>query len=247
MRNVRGTYPRISFMDVRGETMAASMSPEVIASRIALAIREKVIPPGAALVQEDLARRFDVSRSPVREALRILATEGVVEMTPGGGTYVRSLDRRELDELYDLRLMIEPTIAEEIVQHITRADIDALELRVNEMEAGEDVSRWMRANFDFHTRLYQAAGRPRTAEILKSLLAAVQPYSQENIDQLGGRRQADDEHRAMIAAIRAGDAAGLTELIRSHLASAKTRVGHALEISDEDADPLAPLRGSRSS
>ena len=225
--------------------MAASMSPEVIAARIALAIREKVIPPGAALVQEDLARRFDVSRSPVREALRILATEGVVEMTAGGGTFVRALDRDELDELYDLRIMIEPTIAEDIVGHITRSEIDALEKRAQEMEKVEDVSRWMRANFEFHTRLYDAANRPRTAEILRSLLAAVQPYSQENIDQLGGRGQADDEHRAMVAAIRNGDAAALADLFRSHLASAKNRVGQALGGDEEENDPLAPLRGGR--
>jgi DNA-binding GntR family transcriptional regulator len=225
--------------------MAASMSPEVIASRIALAIREKVIPPGAALVQEDLARRFDVSRSPVREALRILATEGVIEMTPGGGATVRTLDRAELDELYDLRLMIEPTIAEDIVRHITRGELAALEARAQEMEAGEDIGRWMRANFEFHTRLYDAAGRPRTAEILRGLLAAVQPYSQENIDQLGGRGQADDEHRAMIAAIRDGDAGRLSDLFRSHLTSAKDRVGHALQGIEDEPDPLAPLRGGR--
>ena len=226
--------------------MAASMSPEVIASRIALAIREKVIPPGAALVQEDLARRFDVSRSPVREALRILATEGVIEMTPGGGASVRTLDRAELDELYELRLMIEPTIAADIVRRITRGELTALEARVQEMEAGEDVGRGMRANFEFHTRLYDAAGRPRTAEILRGLLAAVQPYSQENIDHLGGRGQADEEHRDMLTAIRDGDGDRLAELFRTHLMSAKNRVAHALaDIDDEDLDPLAPLRDAR--
>ncbi|WP_058595448.1 GntR family transcriptional regulator [Microbacterium testaceum] len=225
--------------------MAASMSPEVIASRIALAIREKVIPPGAALVQEDLARRFDVSRSPVREALRILATEGVIEMTPGGGASVRTLDRDELDELYELRLLLEPTIADDIVRRISRGEITALESRVAEMESATDVGRWMRSNFEFHTRLYDAAGRPRTAEILRGLLAAVQPYSQENVDHLGGRGQADEEHREMLTAIRDGHAERLAELLRTHLVSAKNRVAHALAEGDDDLDPLAPLRGAR--
>ncbi|MFJ6651429.1 GntR family transcriptional regulator [Microbacterium sp. NPDC091313] len=224
--------------------MAASMSPETIAARIALAIREKVIPPGAALVQEDLARRFEVSRSPVREALRILATEGVVHMTAGGGTFVRRLDRAELDELYDLRLSIEPTIAESILARITRAEISALESRVAEMESTADVGRWMRANFEFHTRLYAAAGRQRTAEILRGLLSAVQPYSQENIDQLGGRAQADAEHREMLAALRDGDAPRLAELFRVHLRSAQERVAHALD-GDDEVDPLAALREAR--
>lgn len=222
--------------------MAATMSPEVIAERIAAAIREKVIAPGASLIQEDLARRFEVSRSPVREALRILATEGLVEMTPGGGASVRRLDRAELEELYDLRIKLEPTVAAQIVAHITGAELARLDELVVEMEEQQDVGRWMRANFEFHTRLHAAAGLPRTQEILRSLLAAVQPYTQENIDHLGGRGQADTEHREMIAALRGQDADRLAELFRTHLVSAKNRVAQALGAPAE-VDPLAALRG----
>lgn len=222
--------------------MAATMSPEVIAERIALAIREKVIAPGSPLIQEDLARRFEVSRSPVREALRILATEGLVEMTPGGGASVRQLDRAELEELYDLRIKIEPTIAAPIVAHVTGDELARLENLVMEMADQRDVGRWMRANFEFHARLYAASGLPRTQEILRSLLAAVQPYTQENIDHLGGRGQADGEHHEMIKALRARDADRLAELFRIHLLSAKNRVAEALGAPIE-IDPLAPLRG----
>ncbi len=223
--------------------MAAAVGPEVIAQRIALAIREKVIAPGAPLVQEDLARRFSVSRSPVREALRILATEGVIEMTPGGGARVRLLNRAELDELYDLRLLIEPTIAHDIVQRMGPDELRTLDALAGEMLSTPDVEQWMRRNFEFHTRLHAAAGRPRTAEILNGLLAAVQPYSQENIDQLGGRAQADLEHREMIEAIRGGDHESLSRLFVDHLLSAKVRVGQALAAEDLDSDPLAALRG----
>jgi DNA-binding GntR family transcriptional regulator len=223
--------------------MVATASPKIIAERIALAIREKVIAPGAPLVQEDLARRFEVSRSPIREALRILATEGVIELAPGGGASVRRLDRAELEELYDLRLMLEPTIAPLVVEHATTAVLTGLDALATEMETFDDVGRWMRSNFEFHSRLYEAADRPRTQDILRGLLSAVQPYSQENIDQLGGRGQADGEHREMIEAIREGDGERLAELFRVHLLSAKTRVAHALVEQEADIDPLAPLRG----
>jgi len=222
--------------------MAAAVGPEVIAQRIALAIREKVIAPGAPLVQEDLARRFSVSRSPVREALRILATEGVIEMTPGGGARVRLLNRAELDELYDLRLLIEPTITRDIVERMGPDQLRALESLADRMRETPDVEQWMRSNFEFHTRLHVAAGRPRTAEILEGLLAAVQPYSQENIDQLGGRAQADLEHREMIAAIRGHDHEALARLFTDHLLSAKVRVGQSLEAEERETDPLAALR-----
>ncbi|HCE5431445.1 TPA: GntR family transcriptional regulator [Legionella pneumophila] len=223
--------------------MASAMSPEVIAERIALAIREKVIQPGAPLIQEDLARRFAVSRSPVREALRILATEGLIDMTPGGGASVRRLDRAELNELYDLRILIEPTIAPAIVQNITTADLARMEMLVADMEGMSDIGQWMRANVAFHLNLYRAANLPRTAEILRSLLTAVQPYSQENIEQLGGRAPADREHRQMISAIRTGDAGTLSALFRSHLVGAKDRVGQHLMNPEIETDPLAALRG----
>lgn len=223
--------------------MVATIGPEVIAERIALAVREKVIAPGAPLIQEDLARRFAVSRSPVREALRILATEGIVEMLPGGGARVRTLNRAELDELYDLRLLIEPTIAVDIVERIGPDQLAALDALADAMRDDTEIDRWMRRNFEFHVRLHASAGRPRTADLLHGLLAAVQPYSQENIDQLGGRTQADTEHRQMVDAIRARDPERLARLFVDHLQSAKTRVGEALAAGEPEVDPLAALRG----
>jgi DNA-binding GntR family transcriptional regulator len=221
-----------------------SLSPEVIADRIALAIREKLYTPGTALVQEDLARRFEVSRSPVREALRILATEGLVTMSPGGGATVRHLGREDLEELYDLRILLEPTIAEAIVENATSRDIADLADLAERMEQSTSTTTWMRANFDFHCRLYETADRTHTQDILRSLLAAVQPYSEENVHRLGGRSQADHEHHEMIDAIRRDDADVLADLMREHLRSARSRLAtaHTASTTPED-DPLAALRG----
>lgn len=221
--------------------MVGSMSPEVIADRISLAIREKVLQPGSPLVQEDLARRFNVSRSPVREALRILATTGEVTMTPGGGATVRMLVASDLQELYDLRLMLEPTIAAPVVVGATPGDVARLRTLADGMADETDTTNWMRANVQFHEQLYALAGRPHTEGILRGLLSAVQPYSQENIERLGGRTQADSEHHRMVEAIAAGDADGFAELIRVHLASARDRVSSA-RVDARDDDPLAPLR-----
>lgn len=220
--------------------MAAAYSSLEISDRIARAIREKVFAPGTQLVQEDLARKFEVSRSPVREALRILSTEGLIEMAPGGGAYVRRLDRAELQELYDLRLLIEPTIVEAIVQHASAQDLAVLTELAEQMQYQEETVRWMRRNFEFHIRLYETARLPRTGDILKGLLTAVQPYSHENVALLGGRSQADSEHVAMVECIRREDADGLAALFREHIGSARTRVAESLSLEEED--PLGPLR-----
>jgi len=219
--------------------MAAVMTPEVIAERLGQAIREKVFAPGTALIQEDLAQRFQVSRNPVREALRILATEGLVTMTSGGGATVRQLTSGELHELYDLRILLEPTIAEPIVNGALARSVRELAVLADEMASTTDIAVWMRTNFAFHTALYSLADRPHTESILRTLLAAVQPYSFENIEVLGGKTQANREHLEMIDAIRHGDSHRLASLFVTHLQAAKERVSQQHR---DEVDPLAALR-----
>jgi DNA-binding GntR family transcriptional regulator len=220
------------------------MNPEIIAQLIAQAIREGVFAPGAALVQEDLASRFEVSRSPVREALRILAAEGVVDMPPGGGATVKRRSAEELAELYDLRIAIEPTIAGFITGSISTKTIGELREIVERMDAAVGVRDWLSANYEFHVKLFGAADRPRTAEILTSLLAAAQPYSQENVAQLGGAPSAQVQHREMIAALEERDADRLAELFVAHLMDARDRLV-AARVSGSVPDALSALRTPR--
>ena len=217
------------------------MSPEAIAELIRQAIREKVFAPGMSLVQEDLAQRFGVSRSPVREALRILGTEGLVVIQPGEGATVRRLSRADLEEIYDLRLALEPLIAPIIVAEGRGRDIALLESLAATMKSTADVDQWMRANFEFHQRMYQMTGLARTEGILSGLLSAVQPYSEENIGHLGGRQAADAEHEGMIDAIRSREADRLADLIVDHLRAARDRLASAYE-TIESPDPLRMLR-----
>lgn len=219
------------------------MSPEAIAELIRRAIREKVFTPGTPLVQEDLAQRFGVSRSPVREALRILGTEGLVVIQPGEGATVRRLSRADLEEIYDLRLALEPLIAPAVIAEARGRDIARLRSLAETMTSTDDVDHWMRANFEFHQHLYQVTGLVRTETILSGLLSAVQPYSEENIGQLGGRQAAETEHQAMIDAIGSGDAAQLASLFVDHLRAARDRLAGVYE-SVETPDPLKMLRAT---
>ncbi len=200
------------------------MAPEFIAAQIAQAIREKVFAPGAPLIQEDLAKRFNVSRNPVREALRMLAAEGLVTLIPGSGATVRKLSIEDLTELYDLRIALEPILAEAIVEEATRRVIAELRVLADTMDNTTDDTVWMRANFDFHACLYAIPERPHTEAILRSLLSSVQPYTHQNVIALGGRSKASEEHHLMIEAIAGGDGIRLAELMRDHLGSARARL-----------------------
>lgn len=200
------------------------MTPETIARLLAQAIRENEYPPGSALVQEELARRFKVSRNPVREALRILAADGLVTMVQGSGAKVRIHSRQELDELYDLRLVLEQQIAPYIVGGVTQRAISALRTLIERMQNSTDNSEWMRHNFDFHIAVYQLADRPHTVIMLRGLLSAVQPYSFENIELAGGHGDSDDAHSGMVSALEAGDAEQLSDLFTSHLERTRSRL-----------------------
>lgn len=218
------------------------MTPERIAALIGQAIREKVFAPGMPLIQEDLAKKFNVSRNPIREALKILAAEGVVSMPPGGaGATVRQLSNQDLEELYHLRLVLEPDIAPHIINGALKKHIDALRVLAQRMDDVDETSSWMRLNFEFHTMLFELADRPHTESILRGLLSSVQPYSEENIERLGGRPQASEEHHLMVQAIVDGDADRLAQLFVVHLETARERL--LASFSDEKSlDPMSSLR-----
>ncbi|MFC8845899.1 MULTISPECIES: GntR family transcriptional regulator [unclassified Micromonospora] len=196
-------------------------TPEQMAETLRRAIREKVIPPGSLLVQEDLARRFEVSRNPVREALRILASEGLVEMATGGRASVRQLTLEDLRDIYDLRITLEPTLAPAIVEEARGRDIVVLRRLSDEMAVTDTTATWLRLNYEFHLKLYDLASRPHARRVCANLLALTQPYSQENIEKLGGRQAAIQEHREMVDAVQRGDAGQLAALIHQHLTTAR--------------------------
>jgi DNA-binding GntR family transcriptional regulator len=200
------------------------MSPEEIAAALRVSIRNKTLSPGDTLVQEELAKNFGVSRNPVREALRMLVSEGLVEMTAGMGATVRMMDLDDLVELYDMRIALEPIFAQSIIEQIRRKDLDSLTKIAQNIEATSDIQKWVALNFEFHSNLYQLGATDRARDILNSLLSAVQPYTLEHIEKLGGKSQASQEHFFMIDAIGNNDSAKLGNLFVQHLSAAKARL-----------------------
>jgi DNA-binding GntR family transcriptional regulator len=197
------------------------VKPEEIATILRQAIRENTLAPGSPLVQQDLAEKFGVSRNPIREALRMLVTDGLVDMRHGDGAAVRKLSLTDLNELYDLRLQIEPHISQNLIQNVSRLDLERLNELAAKMDEELEVGEWMKFNYDFHALMFAVAGGPRRESLLLNLLNAVQPYSYENIGHLGGKVQASNDHHEMVDAIENKSAEKLSGLIRAHLQTAK--------------------------
>lgn len=200
------------------------MTPEQIAEALSQAIREQEFPPGAPLIQEELAKRFTVSRNPVREALRMLASNGLVTITQGNGATVRQLSADDLNELYDIRLALELQIAPHIIEGATARALQSLRRLIEQMEQASSTADWLRLNFSFHQMVYGLADRPHTERILNSVLSSVQPYSVQNVEQLGGRSRSDDAHTQITEAVEQRDADRLAYLFREHLESTRAKL-----------------------
>ena len=192
------------------------MRPDEIAAALRSAVRERAIPPGHAMNQDLLARQFGVSRIPLREALRTLVGEGLVIMKPGLGAVVSELEPAEVEELYGLRLQLEPPLAGDIVDRVRRRDVDELSRLVERMGAlaPEASEEWSGDNYRFNRRLYELAERRHAIRLVVQVLNLVEPYARMNAHVLGSRPRIQDVRGAMVDALREGDAERLETLIR---------------------------------
>jgi len=184
---------------------------------------------GQVLRQEELARRFNVSRVPLREALSQLEADGLIEARPRRGYAVTALDSEEIVELFELRMVIEEHAGRIAARSRTPQDIEAVELLVASMEAldprGPEFSRqWTLLNYEFHHRIIASTRRRRLTRIAGTLRSTTEPYVGMEIDLTGDAEDAAREHRELLAALRAGDADGLAELSRLHVEGTARRL-----------------------
>ena len=209
------------------------------ADELALTLEQAIvsgeIAPGTVLRQEQLSEQFAVSRTPVREALRRLAALGLVSFEPNRGVRVRTLTRDELREAFLVRAELESLATELAVPHFTEVELAqlvaaedrfaALTGELRHAAAGDGrsglVADWVRANHAFHDVIYAVAKVPLVERLAKgarfSGSAVWAPADATELDELYDANER--EHRAIIAAIRAGSAAGARALAREHVLS----------------------------
>lgn len=219
------------------------MHPEEIAVLLRRAVRRRVLRPGQTLNQDDLARRLGVSRVPVREALRTLVGEGLITMQSGMGAVVAELDAGEVEELYDLRLQLEPPLARRIMTNVGDRDFDELSDLLRRMDRAEepDPEEWSGLNYAFRRRLYELSERPHSVRLVTQVLNLVEPYCRYYAHVLGGQEEIRAELTGEIAALRDRDAGRLEELIIDHLTRARRELVAAMRAEDGPSDDLTSL------
>lgn len=181
------------------------------------AIRSEVIQPGDRLIELDLAGALDMSRTPVREALRRLAVERLVEKAPSRGFVVPTIREEDLIEIYELREVLEGLAARRAAHRFGPAETallaEAVERSERARDAGDIPALWERSNY-FH-RLLRGSVQGRVAQLLALLLDA---HRSLRLHEFGPERIADAvaEHRAIYEAIAARSPDDAERLAREH-------------------------------
>lgn len=179
------------------------------------------IPPGSLLVEPQLAERFATSKTPVREALHVLAAESLVAVLPKKGYLVAPMSARDLGEVLDLRMLLEPHAAFEAARHASPADVTRLTEALHEQHefAGTDPLGAMRAAARFHRDL---AGLSRNVRLGRALEHCFDETARAHHVLPGlsahmGEEQELAEHDAVLEAVAAGDAPAARAAMQAHL------------------------------
>jgi DNA-binding GntR family transcriptional regulator len=197
------------------------------------------IPPGTRLVQADLAKLLDVSVTPVREAIRDLVSEGIVDFDQFRGATVHQPSVEELEEVYELRRLLVPVAVRAGVPQISRdelAEAATLAKHMKEMEQS-DPAAWLDLNRRFHAVLDGASRRPLLQDFLARLADISALYVGVSISANEGRRgRADRDHLQLVDMYERGDEAGAVEVALFHL---EDTVGVAREFVEHRQESLA--------
>jgi DNA-binding GntR family transcriptional regulator len=186
--------------------LKAQTTPDLIAQELRDDIMTARILPGTALRQEELAWRFAVSRIPVREALRRLESDGLVEVFPNRGAFVTAISAAEIAEITDVRVMVEGDLIYRAVPNFTADHVAGIEAAMTAVERSTSALRWIEATRAFHDALYLPASRPRQFAVATSLSRCMERYEAIYRQRPAAQTPGHNDRAELLAACRSGSA-----------------------------------------
>ena len=192
------------------------------------AIRSKILKgelkTGQPLRQDALAKEFNVSRIPVREALMQLEAQGLVSFEAHKGATVTELSPDKIDELFELRAVVECHSLERAIQNMTDEDL----ARANEIRErfddvvgrGDEVEEWSNYNYELHKALYAPANMPETMDVIYNLNTKCDRYIRMQLLFTEGTAKADKEHQALLEMCQNRDIDGAKYMLKKHILEA---------------------------
>jgi DNA-binding GntR family transcriptional regulator len=206
----------------------------LIADRAYVALRDRIVtlglPPGAALREEELMRELDLGRTPLREAVKRLALEGLVEVRPRSGTYVTAIDAAAIVHIAEVRAELEPQAARLAAKRMTdelRAVAAGLDAELEAIEGTVGSDAYMRLDERVHRFVWEAAGNPYLIDALERLWALSLRIWHLVLERVAALPAAVHEQRALLDAIVSGDARRAGARMREHVQAFETEITQA--------------------
>jgi DNA-binding GntR family transcriptional regulator len=197
--------------------------PEAIAESLQERILDGELREGDALIQDAIAREYETSRMPVREALRQLEAAGLVVMKLHKGAVVTSLPAEQIAELFEVRAILECDILERAIPRLTDeqlADSRAILKKLENSYRRRDIGSWGRLNWEFHRSLYLAADRVQTLSMLQGINLQTDRYIRLHLLLTRAIGRAEKEHRELLRLCALRDAARAVPYLKEHISSA---------------------------
>jgi len=203
--------------------LLAGNASTVVAEAIRQAIVDGGLAPGARLKEEELARELGISRTPVREALLVLQAEGLVDAAPNRGATVRAHDAEDLNDLYQLRALLEGYAARRAAARASEDLVRELWASCDRFEelSGGDVRDLVRENVFFHSAILEAAGSDRLSSMVRKVIELPLVYKSYIWYSPDQKQISAHYHRQIVNALTAGDAERAELVMKEHVYEAR--------------------------
>ncbi|HLG77190.1 MAG TPA: GntR family transcriptional regulator [Ktedonobacteraceae bacterium] len=218
----KGSQPTILTKITMPEQIATALREEIVTGQLAA---------GTRLRQNEIAQRFGVSTTPVREAFGLLQSDGLVQIDPHRGVTVFLPTIQDLIEHYEIRMALEMLAAEKAAEHFQAQDAPPLIALLDEMLTTSNAVRYVELNQQFHLRLYRLGGRSRLVTMIEELRNASLAYNHlyAAADVPRDAERLDAEHREILAACQTNDPVRAANAVRQHMQQTIAHVTKLLE------------------
>lgn len=208
--------------------MNARIAPTALYEEVAERLRQRIfaheLQPGTWVDEQKLAEQYGISRTPLREALKVLASEGLVTLKPRRGCYVTEISGEDVNDIFPIMALLEGRCTNEAVNRATSADIKTLaDIHEALEQAARDgqIDRFFEANSEFHTKIQELSGNRWMLTVIQDLRKVLKLSRLHSLSLEGRLQQSLDEHREIMAAIKAGKAEDAERAMHDHLLSGR--------------------------
>ena len=194
---------------------------EEVADQLRVRIFAHELAPGTWIDEQTLAKEFGISRTPLREAIKVLAAEGLITMKLRRGAYVTEVNRGDLEQIFTILSLLEGQAAKEAATKAQEKDLNELDdmhLRLEKAAADRNLDQFFEVNVRFHERVIAIANNPWLTDVIADLRKVLKLQRKDALSRTGRLQSSLSEHREILKALLKRDPIAAEQAMRTHLA-----------------------------